>query len=160
MKIRIAEYPEGSGVAVHEEYDPKGLELEFVDLVYTAPVAMEGTVEKGPDTLSFRGALTSSVEQVCGRCLKKVKGTVRKSFVLYYEIKDQDVIETIDDLREQLILDHDAVFLCREDCRGLCSRCGADLNLTACGCSNVDGDSALGSIGKIWKDKQRQREGE
>ena len=160
MKIRIAEYPEAVGVSVHETYDPKGLDLEFVDLLYTDPVEMEGTVERGPDILSFRGILKSSVEKVCGRCLKTVKETVGKQFVLYYDVKGRDVIETLDDLREQLILDHEAVFFCREDCRGLCPQCGADLNQMACGCTNSERVSALGSIERAWKDQKRKREGE
>jgi len=38
-------------------------------------------------------------------------------------------------LREELALALDLFPLCREDCRGLCPRCGADLNLGACECA-------------------------
>ena len=41
----------------------------------------------------------------------------------------------VEDLaRTAFILDMDAKFLCSEDCKGLCPRCGADLNLGPCGC--------------------------
>ena len=36
--------------------------------------------------------------------------------------------------REEFILDMDMKFLCREDCKGLCSTCGKNLNLGPCGC--------------------------
>ena len=43
------------------------------------------------------------------------------------------------------VLAHDALLLelppaplCRQDCRGLCSMCGADLNIEQCDCKPVD----------------------
>jgi len=30
--------------------------------------------------------------------------------------------------------------LCRSDCRGLCPRCGADLNAGPCGCGTAEPD--------------------
>lgn len=155
MQIRLAEYTEGVAVAVSGTYESKGLDLEFVDLHYTAPIVLEGTVERGPDTVSFRGTLKSTIEQICGRCLKKVEGPVQETFSFYYEIQDKDVIETIDDLREVLILDHGAVYLCSEDCRGLCPQCGSDLNETGCGCSKLPHSGALGSIKEFWKPKKK-----
>jgi uncharacterized protein len=49
----------------------------------------------------------------------------------YYE---SEVIELDDTLREQIILQLPEYPLCRADCRGLCQRCGADLNQGACAC--------------------------
>lgn len=155
MQIRLAEYSEGVAVPVRQTYEPKGLDLEFVDLHYTIPITMEGTVEKGPDTVSFRGALKSKVEQICGRCLKKIEEPVDKPFSLYYEIKDKDVIETIDDLRELLILEHGVVYRCTENCRGLCPQCGVDLNETQCRCPKLPQSGALGSIKEFWKPKKK-----
>jgi uncharacterized protein len=37
-------------------------------------------------------------------------------------------------VREQILLDLPAKPLCRDDCRGLCPVCGAELNLGRCGC--------------------------
>ena len=41
----------------------------------------------------------------------------------------------MDDVLEGcFIMDMDSRFLCREDCKGLCSRCGANLNDGECDC--------------------------
>jgi uncharacterized protein len=37
-------------------------------------------------------------------------------------------------LRENVLLSLPVQPLCREDCRGLCPQCGANLNLRLCGC--------------------------
>ena len=44
------------------------------------------------------------------------------------EIDLQELLSTC------LILDMETKFLCREDCKGLCARCGRNLNLGPCGC--------------------------
>ena len=39
-------------------------------------------------------------------------------------------------VREQVLLDLPVRAICREDCRGLCARCGVNLNADECGCSD------------------------
>jgi uncharacterized protein len=152
MQIRLVEYKEGVPVDVHEEYDATKLDIEFIDWNYTKPLSMNGTVEKGLDTVSFRGRLKSRVEQVCGRCLKKIEANVDAPFDLYYQTTDKDVIETIDDLREVLILEHPISFVCQENCKGLCSQCGVNRNETACNCNAQmqSTPNAFAQLKKIW----------
>lgn len=134
MKISLAFLQDGVPKEVHEEYNPKALDLEFVDLAYLENVVLDATLEKTGDTLTFRGQLKSKVEHVCARCLKQVAEPVEHPFEVVYEIAGKREVDTLDDLREMLILDHPIRFLCREDCLGLCPQCGADLNNKTCSC--------------------------
>ncbi len=134
MKILTSTLRDGCPKAVHHEYDPKKLDLEFVDLSYSARLVLDGTLEKYLNTLTFRGKLTSRVNHLCARCLKGVEEPVEEPFELIYDIKGKEEVDALDDLREILILDHPIRFLCREDCRGLCPCCGKDLNEGPCPC--------------------------
>lgn len=49
-------------------------------------------------------------------------------------------------LREQILVALPDRALCREDCRGLCASCGANLNVAACGCTEQEGYSKLGKL--------------
>lgn len=49
-------------------------------------------------------------------------------------VYENDQINLDDLVLEQLELSLPSRILCREDCRGLCSQCGADLNLEQCRC--------------------------
>ena len=44
------------------------------------------------------------------------------------------VLELDDAVRTALLLELPSRILCKEDCRGLCSQCGADLNINECSC--------------------------
>ncbi|MDA8058525.1 MAG: DUF177 domain-containing protein [Actinomycetota bacterium] len=51
-----------------------------------------------------------------------------------YELEGTDVdLEPL--VRDALLLELPLAPLCTEGCRGLCSRCGADLNVTSCDCA-------------------------
>ena len=134
MKIFIRRLQEGVPKTVHEEYDPKGLDLEFVDLTYLEDVVLNGAVEKFRDTLTFRGNLTSRVKHTCARCLKPIEEKVDHPFQLVYDIRGKEEVDTTEDIREMLILDHPIRFLCCDNCPGLCPSCGANLNDGPCAC--------------------------
>ena len=159
MKLRLADFKEGAVVAVRQEYNPKDLDLEFVDLHYCKPLELEGTVEKGSVTLVFRGRLKSEIENICGRCLKGIKGPVDEPFELYYEITDQEIVDTTDDLREALILDHPLSFVCQENCKGLCPNCGANRNEADCRCAPkpVPARGAFILLKELWQKKEEKK---
>ena len=52
-------------------------------------------------------------------------------------------------VREAVILEIPIRLLCREDCRGVCMKCGANLNEGECGCAGGGGDPRWGSLRKF-----------
>ena len=157
MKIHLPHYKEGVCVEVRHEYDSKGLDLESVDFKYLKSLSLYGTVEKGPETLTFRGHLTSEVEHICGRCLKSVSEPLDQDFELFYEIKGLEDIDTTDDLREALILNRPISFLCRDDCQGLCPQCGSNRNERPCDCEKRSQASPFSPLKRIWQGKKDQK---
>jgi uncharacterized protein len=127
--------------------DP-GLEFDAGDL--TGRVRLE---KHGKDIL-VRGHLEGHLDLTCSRCLDFYAAPYAADFDLLLlpgpepiakeeELTaadlDMDFISGEDvDLqgivREQIILTMPLKPLCREDCRGLCPRCGANLNREACTC--------------------------
>ena len=156
MQIRLADYKEGVLTKVSGEYEPKSLDVEFIDFVYSQNIALRGTVEKGADTLTFRGQLTSEIQNICGRCLKPVPRSLDCPFEFFYALKGKEVIETLDDLRETLILEHPISFVCQESCRGLCPQCGINLNESRCACTSSSklSGSAFSRLKGIWAHKK------
>ncbi len=120
-----------------------------------------------------RGTARGWIEVACSRCV----GTARVDFAekvavtfmpraqvpeddpdgeLEVTEDDIDVFPYDDDevnleplLREQIILAIPYAPLCRPDCRGLCSVCGADLNAGECGCDRAVIDPRLAALKDI-----------
>lgn len=54
---------------------------------------------------------------------------------------NEDVIDLSDVLTEQLQLQLPFQPLCKQECKGMCSNCGADLNVGRCACSKINATS-------------------
>ena len=66
----------------------------------------------------------------------------------YIEIVDGMLdIETVS--AEQLMMEFPVKELCSDDCRGLCSKCGKDLNTGECGCEKKEIDPRLAILQKL-----------
>lgn len=134
MILKIATLAEDVPKHLETTYDARELNLEFVDLHYLRKVLLEGIVERIHQTITFRGTLSSRIEQVCARCLEANESDELTPFDLSYNIKGRETIDTTDDLRDILILRHPDRFLCKSDCHGICAFCGANLNHETCQC--------------------------
>lgn len=143
----------------------------FVSRLGTFPIISKSPVRlsirnEGKRKLLLRGNATVKVLIPCDRCLKEVE----ESFELDFE-KELDMNLSSEEralaLDEQIFLDgynldvDKLVYgeilmnwpmkvLCREDCKGLCSKCGADLNLGTCDCDSTDLDPRMAKIRDIF----------
>lgn|GEM_PF-319892 len=72
---------------------------------------------------------------------------------------DGESINVLEYGREVLLEHLPMRVFCRTDCLGLCSVCGANLNVEACNCSKRDIDPRLAVLGRLLNDKGGVRDG-
>ena len=145
-------------------------ELDLSDVEFAGrypvsrPVAVEGEIRNSADVLSLDMTLQSTLDAVCDRCGKEflLDKEVPYSCMLSEELQNEDNIEIVlledgkvdvgDLARTAFILEMDIQTLCSEDCKGLCARCGADLNLGPCSCKK-EIDPRLAALAKLLENK-------
>jgi uncharacterized protein len=153
MILDLATLPNGSS-RVALESDAASLGLPAAE--WPGPVRAELEVEKHGERVSIRGRLVAIAELECVRCLKRFELAFQPPFETYAErsgsgrrpgdelelerdgtmlFHDGRRLELGNPARETLLLEIPVAPRCREDCRGLCPRCGADLNEGPCGCA-------------------------
>ncbi len=88
------------------------------------------------DRLVVRGTVSVSLEFQCGRCAEFFSTTVEESsFLQAYEISGAtETVDVTPDIREEILLRLPHFPVCSPDCRGLCPRCGTNLNRGSCAC--------------------------
>ncbi len=123
----------------------------------------EGAVVNTAGALTLTGDLTARMTCVCDRCGKTYETEKRMalSLPLAADLTDEenpdifpienDEIDLDEILETSFLLDMDAKYLCREDCKGLCPNCGADLNLGPCGCKR-EVDPRMAVLGQLLDD--------
>ena len=139
-------------------------EMEFYGKhLITRPVQVEGSVTNHAGALVLEGTASSLLDLVCDRCGKEYsrEKVVELDCLLADELEDEehDEIYLLDgnevDLDEvagtAFILAMDTKNLCSDNCKGLCAKCGADLNNGPCGC-RPEVDPRLAALAQLLDD--------
>ena len=121
-----------------------------LDFVLAGPVHARGRLQAaGEGRFYWHGRVSAQVTEECRRCLAPVAVTVEADIGALFT-RDPDaqddpdayplaheatLIDVTPAVREELSLAVPRYVVCREDCRGLCPRCGHDLNAGSCGCA-------------------------
>lgn len=147
MKIQIAGLSEG----VHEFRFREPAANVGLGGEYHGDVEVQVMLEKSGKQLYVKAHVSAQGDFACDRCAMPFPLQLRSMFQMYYvwnpadmEMLDQSevqvipaglpVIDLADDVRQTVQLAVPLKLLCREECRGLCQRCGADLNKETCAC--------------------------
>ena len=98
--------------------------------------------------LLVRGEIAQDFDFVCSRCMETFGKRIKvPDFTTSIEVSEKkEFVDLTDELREGIILALPTFPVCRQDCKGLCVRCGKNLNEGACGCENESGDSRWGAL--------------
>ena len=141
---RIINTP-GDGIEFNEELDFSDVDFGGV-CPAVRPVSVVGAVRNIAGMLRLQADVDTMLSCVCDRCGAPFEKPFHHSleYMLANELEDEenDEILLLDDgafdldelAREAFILNMDTKMLCREDCKGLCSGCGANLNVEECRC--------------------------
>lgn len=136
---------EGSTLALEREIDLSDVTQRGVSLFKT-PVSVKGEFANKLGIVSLRANAHFTYSAPCDRCAEQTERDfdVEIRHLLVTELNNEDnddflVVENmkldVDELiRSDVLLSLPTKYLCREDCKGLCSKCGANLNLGACKC--------------------------
>ncbi len=105
--------------------------------------------------LILSGTTILDVEIPCARCLEPVGRRLNIQFELETELNEREYIDGYNLDVDQLVHDEALLVwpesvLCREDCKGLCSTCGQNLNDGSCDCERTDLDPRMAKILDIF----------
>ncbi len=150
--------------------------LDREPLQEISPVHLEGQIARIEGGYAFDGRCAFRGKLECSRCLASYDFAVDEPFSLtilprkaagpedaalsredldanFYE-GDELAVAPIAEERVQMAIPMKP--LCREDCLGLCPKCGADRNAGPCGCAGEDTDPRWGTLAE-WKNATRSQ---
>jgi uncharacterized protein len=136
---------------------------EGPDLVGGLDVHLEAQNVAG--VVMVQGRIGGVVDLPCRRCLLPLQATFDEPVTLLYrsgpegEKADSEDVYPIPErakaidlgpaIRELTLLAVPKFALCREDCPGMCPRCGADLNLGPCNCTTEEIDVRWAALKRL-----------
>jgi uncharacterized protein len=158
---------------VHHVFPIGEITFAHEDAELNAPVVTDFVLTHEDRDLWLEGTVETAIRFRCSRCTKEFSRSFSASFDLSYapqpkwpnehaeiELRYDDMDVAYYDgvvldvnlvVLEQIELAMPMKFVCREDCKGLCYQCGADLNEGACSCKSEESDSRLSVLLEFQK---------
>lgn len=160
MNINVTQISEENGLDLSHRYPEGKPELRSEESRIIGSPSLKLHASRERDRVTLAGSLGATVQLDCDRCLKPLYVEIDQSFGLEYlpsgsvtaserELGQDDlltgfylnqIIDLDDVVREQVELSLPMSRLCSEECRGLCSVCGARLNEGPCECAHEEID--------------------
>ena len=143
------------GLVLDHRLDLPDLEDSAGQPVTDVTARVRGEARRGSRGVDLSARIEATARMRCSRCLGAVHEDIATDFLLILvpgsiepaadrdEVKDADVAlfhaedgkaSVREIATEQIHLNLPLKPICRDDCQGLCPACGADRNVTECGC--------------------------
>ena len=133
---------------------PFSVSVDLSDLLYgtsypvSEPVLASGTVRNTAGVLVMKGSVRTCIHGTCDRCAADYDADVEFPIdaVLVKELENEenedewvfplagDAADLEEIVRTVFVLNMDSQLLCKPDCKGMCCRCGKNLNDGPCSC--------------------------
>ncbi len=156
---------ETQAVVVNEQLPASDAIWEETDPKPATAVHVTGRLSSaGPGRFYWHGRIEGDVALECSRCLTETTAHVSdEAHVIFAESGDDETddpdvyrldpkdreLDLRPAIREEWILAAPSYALCRDDCKGLCPRCGTDRNSGACQCDEKSADPRWDALRKL-----------
>src|SRR5215213_1379313 len=143
------------------ELAPEEIDLDNEDAKLKTPARVKGNLTRHIAQTDVEGIIRAELELECTRCLEKIDKQFEIPFEAafvapenYTQAKEAELnagdldvsvlagneLDLTELVREQILLNLPEQVFCREDCKGLCEKCGANRNLINCNCEETEID--------------------
>lgn len=170
MQINLSELiqSEGKVLSIEAEYQPDWYKTKVGNykIIKKQPFQMKFT-NLGQKKILFETEFSLTLQMRCDRCLEPVLQEIVINFSREFDMSrtEQQRIESLDEsnfisgnnldvdrfVYGEVLMNLPMKVLCREDCKGICNRCGANLNQTTCHCDSTELDPRMAKIRDIFQ---------
>ena len=153
---------ENSSMPVDDSLDLSNFEFSG-SFPLKKPVTLKGTVSNKASLVRFEAVVSYEYDAPCDRCgtdtATRYSVKVDKSLAASIEGEESDTILLVPDMKfnlEEFLYSETIVslpmkHLCKEDCKGICFKCGKNLNEGKCDCPEKEIDPRLAALAELLK---------
>lgn len=159
----------GGVEAIEAKCELKDTEFLGEEFVFPDGLYVVGKITNNTKSLHLECKVSGEMRVHCARCQKEIFEHIEFSLSEILVREDESVSEDDDvvvysghsvDL-DDIVMNHFLMnvsqkFLCKDDCKGLCPKCGHDLNDGDCGCSDDEIDPRWAALAEIMKNSDTE----
>lgn len=158
MKVALKSIPP-EGRDLDEALSLTDLGIDVTEWEEDSPIRVSGEVTRSLEEVHACGTVEARLGVECSRCLRSFTHSVDTRFDVFFHPYNEPLgpddpvpagpsigfeyhtgleVDLTSTLRDSIVLSIPSRLLCREDCKGLCPRCGSDRNDAPCACETED----------------------
>ncbi len=135
IKIAVRDI-KSKGLDIDQTIPKEGIGLSDEEIDLRSPLQVKARLERVNDAVVAQTQVKAEFGYLCARCLEELHSEQTRDYVFDFEITPgMEFIDLGEEIRQELIIDNPARVLCAEGCKGICPKCGANLNKEQCQCS-------------------------
>ncbi|MGL4345775.1 MAG: YceD family protein [Cellulosilyticaceae bacterium] len=122
-----------------------------------------GKVAKYGDLYTVEGYVDLDLKLLCDRCMSEFTTPIHAPLYCQFTSDDDKIdeeegikkvikssIDLSEDILQAIVMDLPMKTICQSDCKGMCKKCGMDLNKGTCSCDRSDIDPRLEQLKDIF----------
>jgi len=134
MKVFLRDIPP-DGLELARHITASDIDLPQDNFTVASPIELVVFLNKVGDEVIGHVEAKGKYIFNCARCLEQTEQVRDDKFEFFVDIDPTtEFVELTSEIREELIIALSSVVLCQKDCRGMCPRCGMNLNKEKCVC--------------------------
>lgn len=135
MKIEVTQLKDDEVLALCQDIIAKDWDMDGLGISFIGNIHLDSDFVKIHQEILVDTLVTTKQKITCSRCLEEVEKEVKYRYKNSYALSELGEYLDIDnDIREDILLNFPIRALCKQDCKGLCSQCGQNLNKAVCDC--------------------------
>jgi len=165
LKVDLRQLERRGRLSIDDDVPPDAPLWHDLGLRFTEPLRVRLEAQYAGRDVLVRGTLEGTAELDCSRCLKALTVPLQEEVAylfrpgiteteaddaeIYVLPERSDELDLSEVVREQVLLSAPQYAVCEEACRGLCPKCGANLNEEQCRCEDETGDDRWAALRKL-----------
>ena len=134
IKISVRDIT-SNGLDIDQSIPKEGIGLSSEEVDIKSLLNVKAHLEKVDNFVVADARIKAEFGYMCARCLEELSSTEERSYKFDFEIDPtMEYVDLGEEIRQEIIMANPAKVLCSKDCKGICPKCGINLNKEQCKC--------------------------
>ncbi|MBF0504021.1 MAG: DUF177 domain-containing protein [Candidatus Omnitrophica bacterium] len=135
IKISVRDIS-SKGLDIDQSVPMEGIGLTAEEVDIRSLLSVKAHLEKVDGFIIADTRIKAEFGYFCARCLQELFKVEERSYKFDFELTDGiECIDLGEEIRQEIIMANPPKVLCKKSCKGICPKCGMNLNIEQCQCA-------------------------
>ena len=135
IKIAVRDIT-SNGLDIDQSIPKEGIGLSDEEVDIRSLLNVKAHIERVDNVVIADTRIKADFGYMCARCLEELYASEERTYKFDFELDPTgtEFIDLGEEIRQEMIMSNPARVLCSKNCKGICPKCGANLNKEKCKC--------------------------